>query len=226
MTGFLLIHKPVGISSFLVVKKLRFLTKVKKIGYAGTLDPFASGLLIVALGRDFTRKIDMFVGLPKTYTTRMVLGLTTDTLDSYGTLAEQKQSALTKEKIQETLQNFIGPQVQIPPMFSAKKKNGQRLYTLARQGIEIERAPQAIHIYSLDMQTFIPGTYPMIDLTLRCSKGTYVRSLVRDLGTALGTVAYTKDLCRSAIGNYTLDQALYFQDLTPEIIEKALRHDA
>lgn len=225
MNGFLLVNKPPGISSFLVVKRLRYLSKVKKIGYAGTLDPFASGLLIVALGREFTRQIDNFVLLPKTYEVRMVLGMQTNTLDSYGTLTEQTPVNTSEALISEAVESFKGTQLQTPPIFSAKKQNGQRLYALARKGIEVHIPSALITVYDILIQRCLFQEHPIIDLKVHCSKGTYIRSLVRDIGHTLHLPAYAKDLVRTAIGDYTLDQAVDYDHLTSDTIQGALRDE-
>ena len=225
MNGFLLVNKPPGISSFLIVKRLRYLTKVKRIGYAGTLDPFASGLLIVALGREFTRQIDDFVLLPKTYEVRMVLGMQTNTLDSYGVLTAHQSVSTTEALILEAVEGFKGIQLQIPPIFSAKKQNGQRLYTLARKGIEVNIPAQLISVYDIQVQSIVWQIHPIINLKIHCSKGTYIRSLVRDIGHKLQLGAYAKDLVRTAIGQYTLDQALCYDDFNEDAIVRSLRHD-
>ncbi|MFT5170597.1 MAG: tRNA pseudouridine55 synthase [Candidatus Marinamargulisbacteria bacterium] len=225
--GFLFVDKPVGLTSFDVVKKVRWLTKTKQVGHAGTLDPFASGLLILALGRQFTKQIYKFQDAAKTYAVKMVLGIQTDTLDAYGKIEKYDQvktNQLSYESIDSTLHQFVGEQAQIPPMFSAKKVNGQRLYHLARQGIQIEIEPKnvVIHDVCLDQVDFYQ--FPIIQFTTRCSKGTYVRSLVRDIGEKMHSVAYTKDLVRTHIDHYDVKDAIAFSDLTRElIVEKISR---
>jgi tRNA pseudouridine55 synthase len=216
MNGFLLVNKPVGIPSFKVVSRLRFLLKEKRIGFAGTLDPFASGLLILAVGREFTRQLDLFLNLPKTYLFTWVLGIETDTLDRDGAITQTKPYLGDLDKIPGVLEQFKGALNQVPPAFSAKKINGVRAYHLARQGLTPELAPSTIHIHHLETVEITPGDYPIISLEMTCSKGTYVRSLVRDVSHALGSVGYVRDLCRTQIGPYVLENAVPFDELSPD----------
>ena len=211
---FILIDKPVGWTSFDAVNfvrgKLRIATGNKKIkvGHAGTLDPFATGLLIIAAGRENTKKIDEFKAMPKTYVATIKLGATSDTFDSTGKIIT---TVLTKdiispslEKIQETLIAFVGTQPQLPPMFSAKKINGERLYTLARQGITVERQPNEITIFNIKLLEY---TYPNLTIEVICSTGTYIRTLADDIGIKLGVGAYCQELRRTAIGQYNVANA-------------------
>jgi tRNA pseudouridine55 synthase len=209
--NFLLIDKPVGWTSFDAVNfiraKLRTLTGNRKIkvGHAGTLDPFATGLLIVAVGRENTKKIDDFKKLPKTYLATITLGATSDSYDSTGTITtNDKAKKIDLESIQKTLKGFIGPQDQLPPMFSAKKVAGQRLYTLARQGKEIERPLTPITIFDIK---FLEYSYPTLKIEVTCSAGTYIRTLANDIGRQLGTGAYCQDLRRTKIGEYKVEDA-------------------
>lgn len=213
---FLLINKPVDWTSFDVVAHVRRQhPKGTKVGHAGTLDPFATGLLIVGVGREATKRIDEFKNLPKIYNTVIHLGKISDTDDSTGTITEYRNGATNKqpelEEIEKILAKFVGKQLQTPPMFSAKKVNGQRLYTLARQGIEIERQPNEIEIYDIKLTSY---NYPHLEIEVRCSVGTYVRTLAHDIGLALSCGAYCEKLTRTAIGKYLLKDAKTIEGLT------------
>lgn len=227
--GFLNVCKPEGLSSFQVVRKVRALSKVKKVGHAGTLDPFATGVLILALGRNFTRHIDRFQALPKAYEGIMVLGHETDTLDAYGQIAKtslwtESETELS-DKIQAALPQFQGNIMQVPPQFSAKKVDGKRAYKAARQGESVQLEPKPVTIHQFGVHEIIMGPLPMLYFSVRCSKGTYVRSLVSDFAQALGTVAYTKDLSRTGIGPFSIENSLHFDDLTEERLFSSLFYE-
>ncbi len=211
---FILVDKPVGWTSFDAVNfvrhNLRQATGNKKIkvGHAGTLDPFATGLLIIAAGRENTKRIDEFKVMPKTYIADIRLGATSDTFDSEGTITVSDISnvdTITLDKIKEVLDTFIGPQLQLPPMFSAKKIDGQRLYDLARKGITVERQPNEITIFDIKLLNF---NYPNLSIEVTCSTGTYIRTLAYDIGNKLGVGAYCQELRRTAIGQYNVDKAI------------------
>lgn len=205
-SGILLINKPVGPTSHDIISRLRRLTGIKKIGHAGTLDPFASGLLICAVGREATKTIDRFGGLPKEYEAVFHLGATTDTYDRMGQITEREVAKQpTKEEIALVLGKFLGKIEQIPPMFSAKKVNGQKLYDLARAGKTIERQANSIEIFNLEILDY---EWPRLSLRINCSKGTYIRSLAFDLGEALGVGAYVEELVRTKIGDFGLERAI------------------
>lgn len=208
MTGFILIDKPLNWTSFDVVARLRRITQIKKIGHAGTLDPFATGLLVVAIGREATRRIDEFRDMPKTYETTIHLGATSDTGDNTGVITEKpilETEIPDIETITKVLHKFVGKQLQTPPMHSAKKVNGQRLYDLARRGIEIERQPNEIEIYEIKLNEY---SWPNLKVTVRCSVGTYIRTLAEDIGKELGVGAYCDALRRTAIGHFEITQAM------------------
>jgi len=205
-SGFILIDKPVGPSSFGVIARLRKITSLKKIGHAGTLDPFASGLLVCAIGREATREIEKFVKLDKEYVADVVLGKRTDTFDRQGeTIFEYSGEKIAKKKIKEVVASFSGKQEQIPPMFSAKKINGKKLYELARQGIEIERQPSKIEIFKIKILKY---NWPRLKIRVKCSSGTYVRSLADDIGQKLGCGAYLEELRRTKIGKFDVKKAV------------------
>jgi tRNA pseudouridine(55) synthase len=217
-TGFLLINKEADWTSHDVVGYLRKITRIKKIGHAGTLDPFATGLLIVGIGRECTKRLDEFKGMPKTYIATLHLGATSDTFDKTGVIALSQDTVIarseaTKQSLTEILDSFIGTQDQIPPMYSAKKIDGQRLYTLARQGIEVERKPNQITIYNIKLLEY---DFPLIKIEVQCSTGTYVRSLVHDIGQKIGIGAYCEALERTDIGSYSIKNAHGVKDLSKD----------
>ena len=204
--GFILIDKPVGPSSFGVIARLRRITGLKKIGHAGTLDPFASGLLLCAIGREATREIEKFVKLDKEYVADVFLGKRTDTFDRQGeTILEYSGEKIAKKKVKETVASFSGKQEQIPPMFSAKKIKGKKLYELARQGIEVERQPNKIEIFKIKILKY---NWPKLKIEVKCSSGTYIRSLADDIGTKLGCSAYLEELRRTKIGKFNVKKAV------------------
>lgn len=203
--GLYCFHKPLGWTSFDVVNWVKHRAVTTKVGHAGTLDPAAEGLLIVAVGREYTKHIDDISGKDKEYIFEITFGKVTDTYDREGqVLRETRDFTLSQEQLLATLEKFKGAQQQIPPMFSALKKDGQKLYELARKGITIERPPRAIFIAELELQEFTDTT-----ATIRtvCSKGTYIRSLCYDIGETLGMGAYMSKLVRTRIGSYILDQS-------------------
>ncbi|MCR4280257.1 MAG: tRNA pseudouridine(55) synthase TruB [Candidatus Komeilibacteria bacterium] len=208
-SGFILIDKPKGWTSFDVVAKLRGITGVKKIGHAGTLDPLATGLLIVAIGRDATRQIDKFVKLDKVYYAKAKLGEISDSYDADGKIiVKENTEILTRETIASSLLKFTGQIEQVPPMFSAKKIAGKKLYELARQGKEVARSPVKVNIKRCDLVKY---EWPWLEIEAEVSSGTYIRSLVHDLGQELSTGAVVYELRRLRIGNYSINQA---NDLT------------
>jgi tRNA pseudouridine55 synthase len=214
-SGFYLINKPAGPTSHDIVDQLRRITGVRKIGHAGTLDPFASGLLIVAIGREATRNSSNFVKMDKTYIAKLRLGATSDTYDRTGTIKIMNEKLrITNEEIEKTLKKFTGRQMQTPPMYSAKKVDGKKLYELARQGVEIERQPVEINVYDIEILDSITPPSPSylkrgndatyLTIEVRVSSGTYIRSLAHDIGQALGCGAYLEELTRTSIGKYDL----------------------
>ena len=213
----LLVDKPQGWTSFDVVNKIRYrlkrLLKVKKIkvGHAGTLDPMATGLLIVCTGRS-TKKIDQYQNLPKEYTGTITFGATTPSYDAEtdpdGRFPTEH---LTPELVDQARQRFLGEIEQIPPMFSAIKVDGQPLYKKARKGIKIEVEARKVTIYEFAITRV---ELPEVDFQVRCSKGTYIRSLAHDLGQALQSGAYLSRLCRTRIGDFALTEAWDLEELT------------
>jgi len=212
--GILTINKPANITSYDVIRVIKKIIGKQKIGHAGTLDPFATGVLIVAIGKPFTKTLSTYQGMTKTYCFTIQLGQETTTLDPEGDTVLEKPipENLTKDKIQETLHSFIGQTEQIPPAFSAKKINGQRAYKLARQGKDIELKPNIITIHEIELLSYDVKTN-QIECRVTCDKGTYIRSLSRDIAVKLNTVGYTKTLVREAIGTYTIDTAVTIDQL-------------
>ncbi len=204
------VNKPIGWTSFDVVRKVRALFGIRKVGHAGTLDPFATGLLLVCLGQA-TRRVSELMQLEKEYVAAIKLGEETDTLDPTGNVMETRPvPELKEEGIQQVLSQFVGTIQQEVPAFSAVKVDGQRLYKLARKGKPVPRVVRSAHIYRLELLAFA-GT----ELTLRvvCGRGTYVRSLARDVARALGTVGYVAALERTRIGPYSLRKAYTIKQL-------------
>lgn len=218
ISGFFIINKPIGITSHDVIDKLRIITSIKKIGHAGTLDPFASGVLIVAIGRESTREISKFVKLDKEYIADIFLGAETDTYDRTGVkiFKKSKFTNLSKKKIEEILLKFLGKQKQIPPMFSAKKVGGKKLYKLARKGIKIKREPENIEIFEIKLIKYV---WPLLKIKIKCSSGTYIRSLAYDIGIKLGCGGYLNELERTAIGDFKISDALDIKKFKDEIIK-------
>ena len=203
-------YKPKGWTSFDVVKKVRSITKEKKVGHGGTLDPFAEGVLVLGTGSD-TKKLGMISDSNKEYVATLKLGSRTDTHDIEGHVVEDKAiPTLTLEEVETVLKSFIGEQYQTPPMYSAKKVNGQRLYKLARKNIEIEREPCLIKIVDIELIHF---NSPVIEFSVTCSKGTYIRVLGTDIANQLGTVGHLIALKRKKVGEYAIDETIQIDDL-------------
>lgn len=217
----LLLDKPIGWTSFNMVQKVRHLTKVTKVGHAGTLDPLATGLLIICTGK-FTKQINTYMGMTKEYTGTMVIGATTPTYDLESE-PENFQSIdhITEAQIKAATKQFIGAILQMPPQHSAIKKDGKRLYESARQGIEVKVDPRPITIESFEI-THID--LPKIDFIVVCSTGTYIRSLVKDFGDALGVGAYMSALRRTKIGAFDVEDAMQWENLQKDI-EQLLAND-
>ena len=199
------INKPVGWSSFDVVKKIKNITKHKKVGHGGTLDPFASGVLIIGTEKD-TKSLSSITNSDKTYEAEIELGKVTNTLDTEGEVVREMPIPMMESKnIESTLHSFMGKQKQMPPMFSAKKHNGIRLYKLARMGKEIDREDIDIFISDIGLIDFNSNS---IKFNVECSKGTYVRVLGKDIAERLGTVGYLTELTRTKVGDHLIDDSL------------------
>ncbi len=214
---FILINKPPGPTSHDVINRLRQITGLKTIGHSGTLDPFAEGLLIIGIQRPSTKQLGQLTKLNKTYQATLQLGAVSDTYDLTGqitqTLKRLNTKTFSQQNIQETLNKFIGQQLQTPPIYSAKKINGQRAYQLARQGQLVQLKPQPIHIYQLTCLNYNSLTR-QLKFEVNCSSGTYIRSLAHDIGQDLGCGAYLTRLTRTQIGPFHLSQAVKLTQLT------------
>lgn len=211
MNGVLLIDKPEGFTSFDVIAVVRKLTGQRKTGHTGTLDPNATGVLPVLLG-SATKAQDIIPNHDKSYTARFKLGLTTDTLDIWGSQTSQAESKATKVEIEQLLPRFSGEIKQIPPMYSAIKKDGQRLYDLARKGVEVERDARTVTVYKLSLTAFDEEAQEgTIEVT--CSKGTYIRTIIDDLGRALGTGAVMTALRRTFACGFSIDECITLDKL-------------
>lgn len=207
----LLIDKPYQWTSFDVVNKLRYKLKIKKIGHAGTLDPLATGLLIVCTGK-MTKKIEEYMGLEKEYTGKFILGHSTPSHDlETGVSVVKDISHITDELIRQATRQFTGRISQIPPMHSAIKIDGKRAYEMARQGKDVELKPREVEVKEF---TITDIQLPAVNFRIVCSKGTYIRSLARDFGNALETGAYLTELCRIRIGPYLLKDALKIEEVS------------
>jgi len=212
--GFLNINKDPGMTSFAVLKKIKKLLPKTKLGHLGTLDPMAAGVLPVALGHA-TRLIEYMEDSDKTYRTVMTLGGVSDTQDAWGNIERTGCSSYHREDLLKILAEFTGSIQQIPPMYSAVHHQGQRLYELARQGVEVERSPRTIEIKSLQMLGSGEDAdgNPTVELEIQCSKGTYIRTLCHDIGQRLGTGAYMSQLTRTRAGIFAIKDALTLAEL-------------
>ena len=218
-SGFLLIDKPAGMTSHDVVDRLRRITGIRKIGHAGTLDPFATGLLILAIGRSATKRIQEFVKLDKVYEATFVIGATTETLDTESEIEiDEHFKAPSQEQVEQTVKTFIGKQKQIPPKYSAIKKNGKKMYELARAGKEIEIEPRDIEIFDFQLIGEMHKTDIglKIPVSIHVSSGTYIRSVAFDLGNKLGTTGYVNRLRRISIGDHHVKDAYQLDKLSSE----------
>ena len=207
----ILVNKPLGWTSFDVVNKLRKTLGVKKVGHAGTLDPLATGLLIICTGK-MTRKIQEFTDLDKEYTGKLILGQSTPSHDRETEVNEVRDiTGITARQIESAAACFTGRIEQIPPAHSAVKVKGKRAYKLARKGETPELKPRTVEIHVFDITKI---NLPEVHFRVVCSKGTYIRSLVRDLGQKLGTGAHLAELCRTRIGSFTLEDAKTIESFT------------
>ena len=205
MDGVIVIRKEKGFTSHDVVAKLRGILHMKKIGHTGTLDPDAEGVLPVALGKA-TRLVDMITDKEKTYEAVMRLGVVTDTQDMSGTvLSQTAELHVPEEELRAVIESFVGDYMQVPPMYSALKVNGKKLYELAREGKTVERKPRPVHFYEIEI---LEIDLPLVRFRVTCSKGTYIRTLCHDIGEKLGCGAAMETLLRTKVGRFTLDDAI------------------
>lgn len=208
--GIIVVDKPSGITSFDVVRKIRSRFKIKKVGHCGTLDPLATGLLVILLGKD-TKLFSKFSTFDKAYKASLELGLSTSTGDCLGEVLERKGiENLSTSDIESVFKDFIGDIIQVPPMFSALKYHGKKLYELARQGLEVPRKERLIKIYDLKICDL---RLPYVDFYVHCSKGTYIRTLAQDIGKRIGCGACIVDIRRTLLGPFDIGDAITMDKL-------------
>ena len=212
MNGIVIIDKPQGWTSQDVTARLRRVFNTRRIGHGGTLDPMATGVLPVFVGRG-TRGVEFFEHAEKTYETVLQLGITTDTEDITGTVLTRQAAQVSREELETALEKFRGDIMQIPPMYSALKVNGQKLYDLARKGKEVERQPRPVTIHKLELLEYGAD---QVRLLVHCSKGTYIRTLCKDIGESLGCGGCMAALKRVSAGSYTIDEAVPLDTLLEE----------
>lgn len=220
--GILLVDKPQGITSHDVVAKMRRIFHIKKVGHAGTLDPMATGLLLILIGKA-TKASQYLMSVDKEYTGTIRLGQITDSQDADGEMIEERNvPELSREDILAEMKTFMGDQYQTPPMFSAKKINGQKLYKLARQGKTVEREPRVIHISSFELTDFV---LPELSFLVGTSKGAYVRTIAHDLGERFGCGGHLNELRRTAVGQFRVEKSSTIESLetmSPSSLRKKL----
>lgn len=219
LEGVLIIDKPGGITSHDVVNRVRWLAGLRRVGHAGTLDPLATGVLLLCLGRA-TRLVEYLMGLSKTYEATIRLGQSTDTYDAEGEVTAERPCAVTRAEVEQALARFRGPLQQQPPLYSAIKQEGQPLYKLARKGIAVTVEPRPVTIYALELLQF---GLPFVSVRVVCSSGTYIRSLAYDVGEALDCGGHITALRRTAVGTITADTAVPLAELTPAAVPAHLQ---
>lgn len=207
--GIINVYKEKGFTSFDVVAKLRGIFKQKKIGHTGTLDPDAEGVLPVCLGKA-TKVCDLLTDKNKEYEAVMLLGITTDTQDISGEVLEKKEVQVTEETVKEAILSFVGEYMQVPPMYSALKVNGKKLCDLAREGKTVERQARCVTIYNIEI---LQTELPRVKMRVKCSKGTYIRTLCQDIGEKLGCGACMESLLRTRVAEFTLENALKLSEV-------------
>ena len=206
LDGLLVVDKPAGWTSHDVVAKVRGVCRQRRVGHAGTLDPDATGVLLVGLGR-VTRLLRFLQETTKAYRGVVAFGVATDTLDAAGVILERRPLPVSREEVERATRRFVGDIRQVPPMVSALKVGGRRLHELARAGEVVEREARPVRVDHFEVESFAPGPFPQATVLVECSSGTYVRSLAADLGTALGGPAHLAELRRLRVGTFTLDDA-------------------
>lgn len=204
--GFIVVDKPRDMGSTDVVRKIKKIFNMKKVGHSGTLDPLATGVLVICLGKA-TKAIEYLQTCNKTYNARMVFGKKTDTLDIEGKVIQESDKKIKIEDIEGVLDNYIGTIKQIPPMYSALKVDGKRLYELAREGIEIDRESRTTNIYDIEILDFDYNNQ-ICDIKVECSAGTYIRTLIDDIGDELGSYAFMSDLRRINCSGFTINDSV------------------
>jgi tRNA pseudouridine55 synthase len=221
LSGIFNIDKPPGATSFSVVSRVRKLTGIRKVGHAGTLDPMASGVLPVCLGRA-TRMVEFLLDQPKTYRGQVHFGVATDTYDADGEVtATADASALTKEAVASALEAFTGEIDQVPPMYSALKRHGRPLYEYARAGKDVELEARRVRVYRIELMSF---DAPIAEIEVECGRGFYVRSLAHDLGQVLGCGAHLSKLTRTRSGPFSIEDAIALEDLESHAAHGSWEH--
>lgn len=215
INGIINVYKERGYTSHDVVAKLRGILHQKKIGHTGTLDPEAEGVLPVCLGKA-TRVCDMLTEKDKVYETVLLLGQKTDTQDTTGTVLDTREVSCTKEQVEAAVKSFVGTYAQIPPMYSALKVNGKKLCDLARAGVEVERKPREVTIFSIDIEEI---SLPRVKMNVHCSKGTYIRTLCQDIGDKLGCGGCMESLLRTKVAQFTLEDSLRLNEIEKRVQE-------
>ncbi|MGB3891440.1 MAG: tRNA pseudouridine(55) synthase TruB, partial [Priestia megaterium] len=226
MDGVLILHKPAGLTSHDCVFKVRKLLRTKKVGHTGTLDPDVTGVLPICIGRA-TKIVEYLTGVTKTYEGEVTLGFSTTTEDSSGEVVEEKKvvDSFSRAQIEEVLSSMTGELQQVPPMYSAVKVKGKKLYEYARQGIEVERPVRTIHIYNfelLDDRAIFEGEQISFTFRVTCSKGTYVRTLAVMIGEALGYPSHMSYLQRTGSGQFSLEDCVTFEDIERAVEEETI----
>ncbi|MDP2945270.1 MAG: tRNA pseudouridine(55) synthase TruB [Atribacterota bacterium] len=216
MNGILNIFKPKGITSYQTVKEVRNILGIPKAGHTGTLDPSASGVLLICIGQA-TKIAEFLIGMEKHYQGEMILGISTDSQDSEGKIVQRREvkNDIDEKRIIDIFQKYEGIISQMPPMFSAVHYKGERLYRLARKGIEVKRSPKEIKIYKLNLMNFNQKT-AIVKFEVICSKGTYIRTLCSDIGDELGCGAHLLNLVRKKVGNFSIEDSLNLEELKKE----------
>jgi tRNA pseudouridine55 synthase len=217
MNGIINIFKPKGISSYQVVREVRNILNIPKAGHTGTLDPSASGVLLICIGQA-TKIAEFLVGMKKHYQGEMTLGVSTDSQDSEGKIIQKKkvETDIDEKRIKDILRKYEGTISQTPPMFSAAHYKGKRLYHLARKGIEVKRNPKKVKIYQLKLINFNQKVNPIVKFEVICSKGTYIRTLCSDIGDELGCGAHLSNLVRKKVGNFSIEDSINLEELKKE----------
>ena len=216
MNGILNIFKPKGITSYQAVKEVRNILGIPKAGHTGTLDPSASGVLLICIGQA-TKIAEFLIGMEKHYQGEMILGISTDSQDSEGKIVQRREvkTDIDEKRIIDIFQKYEGIISQMPPMFSAVHYKGERLYRLARKGIEVKRSPKEIKIYKLNLMNFNQKA-AIVKFEVICSKGTYIRTLCNDIGDELGCGAHLLNLVRKKVGNFSIEDSLNLEELKKE----------
>lgn len=215
MDGVLIVRKEKGYTSHDVVAKLRGILHMKKIGHTGTLDPEAKGVLPVVLGKA-TRLVELLAEKEKTYEAVLRLGIETDTQDMTGTILNEKEVSVSEDDLTKVIHSFLGEQQQIPPMYSALKVNGKKLYELAREGKTVERKPRTVNFYNIKI---LDVQFPCVRISVDCSKGTYIRTLCHDIGRKLGCGAAMEELTRTRSGNFTIEESFTLDEISNRMQE-------